>query len=104
VHVKTGKPLPKGRLSFLANVSGSQEHARWVFKKYYSASAGQGESDTFLVETISTDDEFEQRYYLKVVAHDNDTLVKLDGTAKACLTPAVRFAIEDLRRRLAELE
>jgi tRNA (guanine-N7-)-methyltransferase len=104
VHVKTGKSLPKCGLSFLANLSGSREDARWVFKEYYAAGADQGKDNTFLVETISTDGEFEQRYYLKVVERDNDTLVKLDGTAKACLTPAVRFAIEDLRCRLAERE
>jgi tRNA (guanine-N7-)-methyltransferase len=107
VHFKTGKPLPSCGLSFLFNVSGSREDAQWVFKKSYAVCAAPGvdqrKSKTFLVETISTDDEFEQQYYLKVVEQDNDTLVKLDGTARVYLTPAVRFAVEDLKRRLAEL-
>jgi len=29
-------------------------------------------------------------------------MVKLDGSAKVFLTPAVRFAVEDLARRLAD--
>ena len=102
VHVKTGKPLPSCGLSFLFDLSGSREDARWIFKKSYTANTAQGKDKTFLVETISTDDEFEQRYYLKVVERNNDTLVKLDGTARVYLTPAVRFAVEDLKRCLAE--
>jgi tRNA (guanine-N7-)-methyltransferase len=106
VHVKTGKPLPSCGLSFLFNLSGSREDAQWIFKKSYTANDGsidgREKRKTFLVETISTDDEFEQRYYLKVVEQGNDTLVKLDDTAKPYLTPAVRFAVEDLRRCLAE--
>ena len=71
--------------------------SRWVFKCHYAADGNK----KFLVETISTDDEFEQRYYLKVSERDGETLVKLDGTAKIFLTPAVRLAAEDLARRLA---
>ncbi|MDR1979418.1 MAG: tRNA (guanosine(46)-N7)-methyltransferase TrmB [Synergistaceae bacterium] len=102
MHVKTGKPLPGGGLAFLLDASGTREDARWVFKKYYTISAEQKKHRTFLVETVSADDEFEQRYYLKVIERGNDVLVKLDGTARAYLTPAVRFSVEDLARRLAE--
>jgi tRNA (guanine-N7-)-methyltransferase len=102
MHVKTGKPLPERGLAFLFEASGSRQDARWVFKKYYAAGTGRERSKTFLVETVSTDGEFEQRYYLKVVERDGNTLVKLDETAKVYLTPAVRFAVEDLGRRLAE--
>ena len=110
MHIKTGKPLTERGLAFLSGASGSQEDARWVFKKYYAGDIGQARLDiqnktgskTFLVETVSADGEFEQRYYLKVVERGGNTLVKLDETAKVYLTPAVRFAVEDLGRRLAE--
>jgi tRNA (guanine-N7-)-methyltransferase len=103
MHVKTGKPLPEKGLAFLFDTSGIREDSRWVFKKHYAETDGQGgNKKNFLVETISTDDEFEQHYYLKVVEHGCNTLVKLDGTAKVFLTPAVRFSVEDLARRLAE--
>ena len=97
MHIKTGKPLPAKRLESLFDASGAKGNARWVFKKHYTAS----DSDrSFLIETVSTDDEFEQRYYLKVIERFGDTIIKLDGTAQAYLTPAVRFAVEDLSRRL----
>jgi tRNA (guanine-N7-)-methyltransferase len=101
VHIKTGKPLPKEGLAFLFDVSGERNGARWVFKKHY-VERGKEQDKSFLVETISADDEFEQHYYLKVVERNRDTLVKLDGTAKVFLTPAVRFSVADLGRRLAE--
>ena len=55
----------------------------------------------YLVEILSTDDEFEQRYYLKVIARGEDTLIKMDAAANAFLTPAVRGAAMDLARRLS---
>jgi tRNA (guanine-N7-)-methyltransferase len=103
MHVKTGKPLPECGLAFLSGASGNRGEARWVFKKHYAEAAGREGNRMFLLETVSADGEFEQRYYLKVIERGGDTLVKLDGTAKVYLTPAVRFAVEDLGCRLAEL-
>ncbi|MCL2009645.1 MAG: tRNA (guanosine(46)-N7)-methyltransferase TrmB [Synergistaceae bacterium] len=102
VHVKTGKflsDLPDG-LAFISGASGARGDARWVFKSHYAAGGAGGNPKKFLVETIASDDEFEQRCYLKVVERDGGAMVKLDGTAKVFLTPAVRFAVEDLARRL----
>ena len=99
LHVKTGKPLskmPEGGLAFLTGASGAVGDARWAFKGHYAA------GKRYLVETVMSDDDFEQRCYLKVVERDGDTMIKLDGTAKVFLTPAVRFAVEDLARRLTE--
>jgi tRNA (guanine-N7-)-methyltransferase len=104
MHAKTGMPLPEGGLAFLFDASGTDsESARWVFKKHYAA-VGTSEMNEkiFLVETISTDDEFEQHYYLKVSERRGDTLVKLDEMARIFLTPAVRCSVEDLARRLRE--
>jgi tRNA (guanine-N7-)-methyltransferase len=100
MHVKTGKPLPENGLAFLPPVSGAKGDARWAFSGWYAAG---GYPKKFLVETVASDDEFEQRCYLKVVERDGDTLIKLDGSAKVFLTPAVRFAVEDLARRLSEV-
>lgn len=97
MHIKTGKPLLEETLSTLFDESGVRGDARWVFKKYYTA---PGEDKNFLIETVSTDDEFEQRYYLKIVEREGNTLIKLDGTAQTYLTPSVRLALEDLARRL----
>jgi tRNA (guanine-N7-)-methyltransferase len=100
MHVKTGKPLPeKGLAALELGTPGRRGDAKWVFRKYY---AECGERKNFLVETISTDDDFEQRYYLKVAERGGGALVRLDGTARVFLTPSVRFAAEDLARRLSE--
>jgi tRNA (guanine-N7-)-methyltransferase len=100
MHFRTGKPLPGGGLDFLVGTSGVQGEARWVFKKCYE-SLSTAAVKVYLVETVSADDDFEQRYYLKAVG-DESALVKLDGTSRVYLTPAVRGSIEDLARRLAE--
>jgi len=107
MHIKTGKPLSENALAFLPCASDAVNGARWTFSSYYTA-GDEGDSKSnksnkkFLVETITSDDEFEQRFYLKVVERDEGVMVKLDGTAKVFLTPAVRFALEDLARRLSE--
>jgi tRNA (guanine-N7-)-methyltransferase len=98
MHVKTGKPLPENGLDFLPGASGAQGDARWTFKNYFSGNVENRKK--FIVETVTSDGDFEQQFYLKVVERDGDAMIKLDGTAKAFLTPAVRFAVEDLAGRL----
>ena len=99
MHIRTGIPLPGEGLDFLVGASGARGEAHWVFKKYYTAGSDAGR--VYLVETVSADDEFEQRYYLKAVGDEN-ALVKMDGTSQVYLTPAVRGSVEDLARRLTE--
>ena len=98
MHIRTEYPLKEERLSALDGTSGRQGDARWAFGRHY---IGTGARPCFLVDTFSTDDEFEQRYYLRVSERDGGTLIQLDGTANAFLTPAVRCAAEDLARRLS---
>jgi tRNA (guanine-N7-)-methyltransferase len=100
VHVKTGKPLSAEALANVSGASGSMGDARWVFKGLFR-DASPGAPENWLVETLSTDGEFEQRFHLKVTARDGDALLKLDGTARVFLTPSVRFALADLGRRLS---
>ncbi|MDR1873877.1 MAG: tRNA (guanosine(46)-N7)-methyltransferase TrmB [Synergistaceae bacterium] len=100
VHVKTGRALSGESLAEAFGAPGVRGDARWVFKRLFR-SALPNMSETWLIETISTDGEFEQRFHLKVAARDGGTLIKLDGTARVFLTPAVRFALEDLARRLS---
>lgn len=100
VHVKTGKTLSERTLATLFDASGVNGDAHWVFKKHFRDVAPEAPQN-WLVETVATDDEFEQRFYLKVTERGGNTLIKLDGTARVYLTPAVRCAVEDLGRRLA---
>lgn len=100
MHIRTECPLKPERLAALEGTGGLRGDARWTFGRHY---AGTGEVPCFLVDTFSTDDEFEQRYYLRISERGGGTLIQLDGTANAFLTPAVRCAAEDLARRLAEV-
>lgn len=98
MHIRMEVPLKKELLVSLDGASGRKGDARWAFGRYYADPNGER---CFLVDTFSTDDEFEQRYYLRVSERGGGTLIQLDGTANAFLTPAVRCAAEDLARRLS---
>ncbi|GHS95405.1 tRNA (guanine-N(7)-)-methyltransferase [Synergistales bacterium] len=102
MHVIIDKTLPVGGLGFLFGLGGEREEAHWAFKKsYVSSRAG----DSYLIETICADLDFEQRFYLKLTERDDGgkttTLIKPDGTSHVYLTPAVRFAILDMADRIA---
>lgn len=97
MHIRTEYPPNEERIAALDGTSGRRGDARWAFGRHYARPDG---APCFLVDTFSTDDEFEQRYYLRVSERGGGTLVQLDGTANAFLTPAVRCAAEDLARRL----
>ena len=80
--------------------SGNDVH--WVFKRHFNSSSDS--EGIHLIETVSSDAGFEQKYYLKVVFRDEDdkniTLVKIDGNSSVFLTPSVRYAISDLAKRM----
>lgn len=78
----------------------SGQDVHWVFKRHFNSNS----EDVHLIETVSSDAGFEQRYYLKVVFHDEYdkkvTLVKIDGNSSVYLTPSVRLAVNDLANRI----
>ncbi|GHS90125.1 tRNA (guanine-N(7)-)-methyltransferase [Synergistales bacterium] len=102
MHIRIDKALPTGGLGFLFGTGGEREEAHWAFKKSYVSSRAE---DSYLIETICADLDFEQRFYLKLTERNDDgkttTLIKPDGTSHVYLTPAVRFAIEDMANRLS---
>ena len=53
-----------------------------------------------MLETLTSDDEFEQRFYINISPRDEGFLVRLDKTSDAFLTPAVRAALNDAALRL----
>ena len=74
--------------------------AHWVFKRHFCSCS----EDSHLIETVSSDAGFEQKYYLKVVLREDDdknvVLVKIDGNSSVYLTPSVRCAVMDLAERI----
>ena len=75
------------------------EDAHWAFRGTFAAPDG-----TLLEETICTDAGYEQKFYIKVVNRPECTLVKLDGVFLPFLTPAVRFAMQDLAKKLQDVQ
>jgi hypothetical protein len=72
----------------------------WVFKRHFRSNL----EDVHLIETVSSDAGFEQKYYLKIVLRDEDdkniTLLKIDANSSVFLTPSVRHAMRDLASRI----
>ncbi len=93
--------IDKGRedLSVLAgaslNLSDGEEGAHWTLGRVYANGDG-----VWLIQAISSDDGYEQKFYLRVVSRDEGVLVKVDGFSCPFLTPAVRSAVEALALRL----
>ena len=78
----------------------SGNDAHWIFKRHFcSSSAGAR-----LIETISSDAGFEQKFYIKVAIRDeedkNTILVKIDDNSPIYFTPSVRCALSDLANHI----
>ncbi|MCR5347447.1 MAG: tRNA (guanosine(46)-N7)-methyltransferase TrmB [Fretibacterium sp.] len=100
MHIRTERPATLGLLESLNGVSGQDGEARWAFGRCY-VSPGE---DALLLEVFSVDDEFEQRYYIRVSGRGGGGLVQMDRTANAFLTPSVRGALRDVASRLSPQE
>jgi tRNA (guanine-N7-)-methyltransferase len=91
------------KLDFLFDEGGKQGNdVHWVFKRHFNSNSNS--ERVHLIETVSSDAGFEQKYYLKVIFRDEDdvntTLVKIDGNSSVFLTPSVRYALNDLANRI----
>ncbi len=84
-------------LGSLRNVEGRAEGGFWVFKRTYSSPDGAR-----LIEVVSGDGAFEQKFFLQAVQREEDVLVKASPYSTPFLTPAVRGAMEGLAERLGE--
>lgn len=71
-------------------VQGGQGETHWTFREAFDSGRA------WVVETVTCDEGFEQKFYLKVARRDHEALVKLDGVSHPFLTPAVRGALAHL--------
>lgn len=78
------------------NVSGGIDGAHWTLGRVFFNG-----DDAWLVQTITSDDGYEQKFYLRVVRRDNGILVRIDEASSPYLTPAVRGAVEAAAARLS---
>ena len=89
MHIKIRKKINKSDIDSLKNIFGQDESKKtfWKFGKNFT------DSERFLLETLTSDDEFEQKFYINISPRDDGFLIRLDKTSSAFLTPAVRAAI-----------
>ena len=97
MHIKIDNPVNGQELDSLRNIEGRDErhNAFWKFGRAFS------DGDSYLLETLTSDDEFMQEFYIMILPRDGGSLLRLDKTASAFLTPAVRSAISDAAERLS---
>lgn len=100
VHVLVGGTGPLDvPLKGLCGQGGKSGGTVWVFRNAYSSGDG-----VHLVETVATDDSFEQKFFLQVVERMSDRLVKISPSSAPFLTPSVKMAMADLAARLRREE
>ena len=97
MHIKIEKAVGAESLKALRNSEGRDEHhkAFWKFGRTFT------DGEAYLLEAMTSDDEFMQEFYIIVLPRDGGTLLRLDKSARAYLTPAVRGALVDASDRLA---
>ena len=99
MHIKIRNKIMREDVDTLKNISGRDEDKKsfWRFGKNFT------DGEKFLLEVLSSDDEFEQRFYINISPRDGGFLIRLDKTSGAFLTPAVRSALSDAAARLNKI-
>jgi len=92
MHLEYNGPVPDlDTLGQLHDEQGGAKGCRWVFKTSY-----QGSEGTLLLETMTSDGEFQQHFFMKIVPRDGRVLVKLEPATRPFITPAVKGAMQEL--------
>ena len=97
MHIRIKKLVTSQDLANLQNITGKDSDKKifWRFGRSFT------DSKSWLLETLTSDDEFEQKFYINISHKDEGySLVRLDKTADAFLTPAVRAALDDAAKKL----
>lgn len=97
MHIKIKNKINLNDVEALKNISGKDESKKsfWRFGKNFT------DGEKFLLDTLTSDDEFEQKFYINISPRDDGFLIRLDKTSGAFLTPAVRSALTDAAQRLS---
>lgn len=97
MHIKIRRSVTREDIELLRNCEGKKDKSFWKFGRSFSEPDGK----IFLLETLTSDDEFEQKFYIHIAPKDDGFLLRLDKTTLAFLTPAVRLALSDAAERLS---
>ena len=96
MHIKINRKVNSQIIEGLNNLSGKDDHKKifWKFGRAFT------NNTTYLLETLTSDDEFEQKFYINISQRDEGSLIRLDRLSGTFLTPAVRASLEDAAQRL----
>ena len=96
MHIKITRKVNSQIIEGLNNLSGKDDHKKifWKFGRAFT------NNTTYLLETLTSDDEFEQKFYINISQRDEGSLIRLDRLSGTFLTPAVRASLEDAAQRL----
>ncbi len=100
MHIKIEGNVDLGKVEAFRNVTG-QDEGRKIFWKFGRAFTSNDQ--IFLLEALTSDDEFEQNFYVNITQRGECILVRLDRTTRAFLTPAVRAALIDVSGKLLSM-
>ena len=108
MHIKIKRKINKNDIDSLKNISGkaggplTDEKENKNAKTFWKFGKNFTDGERFLLETLTSDDEFEQKFYINISPRDEGFLIRLDKTSSAFLTPAVQAALNDVADRLCK--
>jgi len=79
--------------------SGGDSVSGWVLKEVFLG--GEGEA---LLMIISYDEGYQQRFYLRLVPREKETLLKFDPVTTPCRTPSVLRAFDEVAQRFGTFQ
>ena len=96
MHIKINNKITEENIASLKNISGkdSEKKSFWKFGNFFT------DGKRFLLDTLTSDDEFEQKFYINISPKEDGFLIRLDKTSDAFLTPGVRAALSDAAEKL----
>ncbi|CCU85811.1 MULTISPECIES: tRNA (guanosine(46)-N7)-methyltransferase TrmB [Mesotoga] len=85
----------------LQKVDGKSFSKNEIFVKFMGLYRNM-DRNTFLIETLTVDRDFSQRFYINLSRRGNRWLIKLDSQARPFRTKAVKFALRVLSEKIAK--
>ena len=101
MHIKIKKQITEENVAALKNFSGKDPEKKsfWKFGRFF-IEGNNNEKNIFLLEALTSDDEFEQKFFIHIAPRDEGFLIRPDKNSNVFLTPAVRSALNDAAEKL----
>ncbi|NOX36561.1 MAG: tRNA (guanosine(46)-N7)-methyltransferase TrmB [Calditrichaeota bacterium] len=89
-------PITFEHIQSLENMQGEGPNQFFIIKESYATPDGQ----KFLLLTITRDFDYQQKFYITVVARQNGWIAKLESTTQPYRTAAVKMAVQAVGQKL----